>query len=135
MNSLSQSSVTLRLQNEFHNGYIVMRTCSSCFSIAQGPNSIYKGNSCGKNLLCLSFFLGVLEKNTLFFIHCITSPGSQLRKDRFSKTGMGWAVWYMPVDLLISHIWMSLVWSYKLLTGYQAFQQRACNTKLQFICN
>lgn len=48
---------------------IVMIKCSSCFSMLQGPNILYKENRKGqpKQLLCLLFSSGI-RKNILFFI-------------------------------------------------------------------
>lgn len=84
----------LRLQNEFHNGYIVMRTCSSCFSIAQGPNSIYKGSSCGRKLTVFIIFLGVLEKIPYFLF-----TTSLLLIANFVKTGFPKLAWGGQFDI------------------------------------
>lgn len=66
--------------------------CSSCFSIAQGPNVLYKENTelQQKLSLCLLFFLGVSEIIFYFFIqYYIITIIANCGKDCFSQIGIG----------------------------------------------
>lgn len=97
---------------------------------------ISKGNSCGKNLLCLSFFFRGSRKNILFFIHYyITSHDSQHGKDTLSQIGVGRGSsvcargfaykFYLSISGVILQV----------LSRLPSFSTRACNTKLLFICD
>lgn len=129
---LNQSLITLRLEK---NAYLVIIKCSSCFSIAQGPNILYKGNTKlqQKLSLCLLFFLGVSEIIYFFIQYYIITIIANCGIDCFSQIGMGWAVQYTPVGLLTNYIWMSVIGSFKSSATYQAFHQGTYNTTLLFI--
>lgn len=66
---------------------------------------ISKGNSCGKNLLCLSLSLGVVEKISYFLFTTTSLPTiANMVKTRCHKLVWGEAVQYVPMDLLINSI-------------------------------
>lgn len=64
---------------------------------------ISKGNSGGKNLLCLSLCLGVVEKITYFLFTTTLPTVAHMVKTRH-KLVWGEAVQYVPMDLLINSI-------------------------------
>lgn len=131
---LNQSSITLRLENWFHNGCLVMIKCSSCFSGARGPNVLSKENRKlqQKLILCLLFFVGVLGIIFWFLFH-VTSL--LCGKDRFSQVGMG-----VCSSVYTSGLTYKLYWNVRYgLSSYQQVYQAFCqgtdNTTLLFIHN
>lgn len=65
---------------------------------------ISKGNSGGKNLLCLSLCLGVVEKITYFLFTTTSLPTIANMVKTRHKLVWGEAVQYVPMDLLINSI-------------------------------
>lgn len=133
LNILSQSLITLRLEK---NAYLVIIKCSSCFSIAQGPNILCKENTKlqHKLSLCLLFFLGVSEIIFYFFIqYYVITMIANCGKDWFSQIGIGLGSSVYTSGLTYKLYLNVMIRSFKLPASYQAFHQGACNTTLLFI--